>query len=74
MRDADDKDSPKPLTFFEILGSTVAAALGVQSFANRKRDFTRGEVRHFIISGIVFVVCFVVGMVALVNLVIGQLT
>ena len=74
MRDAEDKDSLKPLTFLEIFGSTIAAALGVQSFANRKRDFTRGEVRHFIVSGIVFVACFVVGMVALVNLIIGQLT
>ena len=67
-------DGLKPLTFWEILGSTFAAALGVQRYENRKRDFTRGNVVHFIIAGVLFVICFVVGMIFLVNLVIGQST
>ena len=62
----------KPLKFLEILGSTFAAAIGVQRFENRKRDFTRGNAIHFVISGILFVVCFVAGMIALVHVVIGQ--
>ena len=59
----------KPLTFWEILGSTFAAAFGVQSYANRKRDFTRGNAVHFIIAGVLFVAVFVVSMIVFVNLV-----
>ena len=62
----------KPLTFWEIMGSTLTAALGIQTYENRQRDFTRGNVIHFIISGVVFVACFVIGMIAFVNFVIGQ--
>ncbi len=69
-----ENNNLKPLTFWEVLGSTFAAAFGVQSFKNRKRDFTRGNVVHFIISGLVFVACFVIGMIMFVNLIISQST
>lgn len=68
----EENEDLKPLTFLEILGSTFAAALGVQRFENRKRDFTRGNAIHFIISGILFVTCFVVGMIVLVNIVVSS--
>lgn len=45
---------PKPLTFRDVLGSVLAGAIGVQSSKNRKRDFTRGNVIHFIIIGVAF--------------------
>jgi hypothetical protein len=43
-----DKKSPeeKPLTFWQIAGSTAAAAFGVQNRANRERDFARGKPLH----------------------------
>ena len=62
----------KPLTFLQVLSSTLAAAFGVQSSANRKRDFTRGKASHFILMGIGFTVIFVLVMVAIVNLVLSQ--
>jgi len=62
----------EPLTFIEILGSTFAAALGVQGSQNRRRDFTRGNAVHFIISGLFFVICFVGGLITLVNFVISR--
>ena len=57
-----------------MLSSTLAAALGVQSAANRERDFARGKASHFILMGIGFTAVFVVIMVLLVKLVISQLT
>ena len=53
------KETPpdeRPLTFWQIAGSTAAAAFGVQNRANRERDFNRGKPMHFIIAGIVFTV------------------
>lgn len=59
------------LTFWEILGSTFAGALGVQSFKNRKRDFTQGNVIHFIISGIVFTAIFAAVIIVLIRYFVG---
>jgi hypothetical protein len=62
---------PERLTLWQIVASTVAAAFGVQSSRNRKRDFTAGKPTHFIIAGIVFTVLFVVGMIMVVRLVLS---
>jgi len=57
------------LTLLQMLGSTFAAALGVQSSANRERDFSKGKASHFIILGIAFTALFVLAVVGVVNLV-----
>jgi uncharacterized membrane protein YhdT len=59
----------KPLTFWQIAGSAAAAAFGVQSRANRERDFSRGKPMHFIIAGIVFTIVFVVIVASVVRFV-----
>lgn len=59
----------RPLTFWQIAGSTIAAAFGVQKSANRQRDFARGKPMHFIIAGIMFTVVFVAIVVMVVKLV-----
>jgi len=59
------------LGFFELLGSTLAAAFGVQSSRNRARDFRRGRPGQFVAMGIAFTVVFVVAMIFLVNLVLS---
>ena len=63
-----DNDSGS-LSFWQILGSTLAAAFGVQSSKNRERDFTHGKVSHFIFMGIAFTVMFVLAVVAVVQFV-----
>ena len=63
-----------PLTFLEMLGSTLSAALGVQSERNRERDFSRGKASHFILMGLGFTIVFVIIMVLIVKLVLAQLT
>ncbi|NKC00783.1 MAG: DUF2970 domain-containing protein [Pseudomonadales bacterium] len=64
-------DEPTPLTFWQVLHSTLAAAFGVQSSKNRERDFTRGKASQFILMGIGFTVVFVLVMVGIVTLILS---
>lgn len=59
----------KPLGFWQILQSVLAAAFGVQSGDKRARDFSRGKPAHFILIGLLATVLFVIGLYALVQLV-----
>ena len=65
-------ENEKPLSFWEILTSTFAAAIGVQSKVNKDRDYSRGNVMHFILAGIIFTVAFVVSMIAVVQVVLAS--
>lgn len=69
-KDADEPQADK-LTLLQMVGSTVSAALGVQSSSNRKRDFSKGKAVHFIIMGIAFTAVFVLAVVGVVNLVLS---
>ena len=62
----------KPLCIWEVPGSTLAAVLGVQSFQNRQRDFTRGKATHFIFAVITFTGLFVVDMSFVVKIVLSS--
>jgi len=55
----------------QVVQSTMAAALGVQTSKNRERDFQQGKPAQFIIAGIVFTVVFVAVMVLIVRTVLG---
>jgi len=55
-----------PLSF---MGSLFAGWFGVQSEANRERDFEHGKFSHFIIGGIIFTILFVLFVVLIVQLV-----
>ena len=57
-------DKPTRVTLLSITQSVCAAAFGVQSEANRRRDFGSGKVWHFVVAGMVFVVVFI-GLVML---------
>ncbi len=69
--DEESGEEEKPLTFLEILGSTFAAAVGVQSKENRARDFSRGKPIQFIMAGVVFAALFVLVLVFAVRLVLS---
>jgi len=62
------------LTLWQLITSTLAAAFGVQSSANRERDFARGRPGQFIAMGIIFTVLFVLTMILVVNLVLSLVT
>ena len=56
---AEHADKPTTVTFFSLIQSVCAAAFGVQSEANRKRDFESGKFWHFVVAGVIFVAVFI---------------
>ncbi len=62
-------EQEKNLTLRQMLGSVLAAALGVQSGKNRARDFSHGKPSHFIILGVGFTVLFALIVLGVVKLV-----
>ncbi len=65
MNDSRDK-RPSVLDIFKSVG---AAFFGVQSEANRQRDFTHGQLHHYILAGFVATVVFVLVLWGIVQLV-----
>ncbi|MDA7722859.1 DUF2970 domain-containing protein [Pseudomonadales bacterium] len=63
-----------PLTLWQMIGSALSAAIGVQSSKNRERDFARGKASHFIIIGVGFTAIFAVLMALLVRFILSQVT
>lgn len=61
---------PQNVTFWTIVRSTLAAAIGVQNQANRERDFEHGTPGAFIAAGLIFTTLFVAVLVGVVYLVI----
>jgi hypothetical protein len=57
------------ITLLSFLGSLLAGWFGVQSEANRQRDFEHGKFSHFIIGGVVFAILFVLFVVMIVQIV-----
>lgn len=68
----DDEPGSDRITFFSIVKSVAAAAFGVQSPANRKRDFSKGNIWVFIAAGIVFTAIFVISVISIVRLVLAS--
>ena len=62
------QEKEKP-TVKELIGSTLAAGIGVQSDKNRERDFKKGSFKTFLVCGIIFTVLFVFGLIAIVKMV-----
>ncbi|ROO27702.1 hypothetical protein SAOR_07650 [Salinisphaera orenii MK-B5] len=49
---SESDDGQRPPTLWQSWMSVLAAFFGVQSSANRERDFTRGRASHFILLGL----------------------
>jgi hypothetical protein len=64
---SDNSDNRKKISVFSLMGSIVAAWFGVQTKANRERDFEQGKFHHFVIGGIIFAVLFVFFVVGIVK-------
>ena len=59
----------KPL---QLVGSVLAAGLGVQSSKNRERDFKRGRLGMFVAAGIVFTLLFIGSVLFVVQVVLNS--
>ena len=55
--------------FFNVIGSALSAAFGVQKRDRLERDFQEGKPAHFIIAGITGTIVFILVLVLAVNLV-----
>ncbi len=53
--------------WMQSMGSSVAAAFGVQSYKNRERDFQHGDIRKFVVSGVVLTFAILLSLVGLVQ-------
>jgi hypothetical protein len=72
---AENSDENVQIGFWQLLLSTLSAFIGVQSNANRERDFTHGKISHFIAIGLLFglvFVCTIIGVVQIVMHVTGS--
>lgn len=65
----DDTEPRKGIGFMSTVQSTIAAACGVQTKANRERDFAHAKPSTFVVAGIVFVIVFIFAMYGIVQLV-----
>jgi hypothetical protein len=59
-------------TITQVFKSVLSAFIGVQSEANRKKDFEQGSLSTYIIAGLIFTVFFVAAIIFLVSKVIGS--
>lgn len=71
MADSTDntRDGEVRIGFFQVMKSTLSAFIGVQSNANRERDFKHGKASHFIAMGLLLGLIFVLTLVGIVQLV-----
>jgi hypothetical protein len=66
---AENGDKNIQITFWQLLLSTLSAFIGVQSNANRERDFKYGKISHFIFIGLLFGLVFIFTLVTVVKIV-----
>jgi len=69
MSDPTQNRPPGPL---EVLKSVGAAFFGVQSEANRRRDFTQGKLVHYVVAGALATVAFVLVLYGIVRIIVAS--
>ena len=65
------REKTRKLNPLQVVGSVLAAGLGVQSSKNRERDFKQGRPGVFIAAGIVFTLLFIGFVIFLVQMVLS---
>lgn len=66
MSDAEKEKKP---SFWQIVFSTLAAFIGVQSNKNRERDFKHGNFMAYVVAGLIFTVAFIFTVITVVRMV-----
>lgn len=67
-----DQTEKRP-SFGQVVLSTLAAAIGVQSNKARERDFKGGSIKTYIAAGIIFTTLFVLTLALVVKTVLGNM-
>ncbi|MFZ5561287.1 MAG: DUF2970 domain-containing protein [Pseudomonadota bacterium] len=72
MSDKQDPESPQEpssnVSAWGVLASVFRAWFGVQTEANRKRDFSSNNPAAFIVAGVIFALAMIVGVIIAVNI------
>lgn len=55
-------------SIWSVVRSVAASMFGVQSAANREKDFAKGRIGAYIVVGLVFTLLFILGVWSLVQL------
>lgn len=63
-------DKQTRLNPLQVVLSILAAFFGVQSEANRERDFSRGRPWQFIVAGVVMTALFIIIVLTVVGMVV----
>jgi hypothetical protein len=71
MSPRNDRDEPKPPSFWQVLGSVLASMFGVQSSRRHEADFTQGKPVHYILVGLLATALFILAVWGVVTLVLG---
>lgn len=71
MSDHDKQGDGNRPNLAQVIGSVLAAAFGVQSEENRKRDFQHGNPATFAAVGAVATILFILLIYGIVRLVVG---
>ena len=67
----EDPNQAPTLTWSQILRSSLAAGLAVQSSRNRQRDFADRSPRRFIVIGVVLTMLFIASLVTVIRIITG---
>lgn len=63
-----DTEPKEKASLLRVIGSILAAAIGVQSGKNRERDFENTSIMPYIAGGIIFTLLFIATLVGVANL------
>lgn len=71
MNSVKDPQQSRSVSFLQAIGSSIAAAFGVQSRKNRERDFEHGDVKTFFFAGLLVTAVLLFGMIGIVQIVLA---
>lgn len=70
-RDSKDDETNAP-TMLQVIGSVMAAFIGIQSKKNKERDFKHGNFKVFVVVAAIFTLLFLIGIFTVVQIVTGK--
>lgn len=67
-----DKPNDKAPNILQVIGSVLAAFVGIQNKKNKERDFKHGNHKVFIAVGIIMTLVFLISVLTVVQLVLAK--
>ncbi|MDP2285616.1 MAG: DUF2970 domain-containing protein [Pseudohongiella sp.] len=61
------QESVREVSWMQMVGSSIAAAFGVQSSSNRERDFSHGDIKKFAVAGVLVTFALMFALIGIVQ-------